>query len=104
MTSRCLLPSLLAGDTVLLHAQVTIFNSGELDTITLRKGHPRLALMTNDEDVGETGGEVVTSGITDVNDLEVAGVTLTVGDNTNTTNVITTGHHDGGADLEPDGQ
>ena len=43
-------------------AAVTLLRDGELDTLALGEGNPRL-LLSNDEDVGLTGGEDVVNGV-----------------------------------------
>lgn len=72
-----------------------------LDTLTLGEGNPGLVL-SNDEDVGLTGSELVVEGIANVDDVETTVVTLTVGDDTNATHVTTTGGHDDNTGVELD--
>lgn len=72
-----------------------------LDTLALGERDPRL-LLTNDEDVGLTGRESVVNSVLDVDDVETTVVTLTVGDNTNTTHVTTTSTHDNDTGVEAD--
>lgn len=80
---------------------VTLLSNAELDTLALGQGDPGL-LSTDDEDVGLTGGEGVVNGVLEVDDVETTIVTLTVGDNTDTAHVTTTGNHGQVADLELD--
>lgn len=49
--------------------------------------------LANDEDVGEPGSEAVARAVLDVHHVEGAGVTLPVGDHTDTPQVSTAGHH-----------
>jgi hypothetical protein len=49
--------------------------------------------LANDENVGDTGGELAVKSILDVDNFETTNVTLTVSDDTNTTHVTTTGGH-----------
>lgn len=72
-----------------------------LDTLALGEGDPRL-LLANDEDVRLTGSESVVNSVLDVDDVETTIVTLTVGDNTNTTHVTTTSTHDNNTSVEAD--
>jgi hypothetical protein len=65
-------------------AAITLLGNGELDTLALRQTDPWL-LLANDENVGLTGGKLVVNGILDVDNVEPSVVTLTVGDNTDTT-------------------
>jgi hypothetical protein len=82
-------------------AAVTLLSNGELDTLTLGQRDPGLVLA-NDENVALTGGEAVVNGVLEVDDVEASIVTLTVGDDTNTTHVTTTSDHGDGASVELD--
>lgn len=82
-------------------AAVTLLGDGELDTLALGQGDPGLVLA-DDEDVALTGGEAVVNGILDVDDVEASVVALTVGDDTNTAHVTTTGDHGNGTSVELD--
>lgn len=82
-------------------AAITLLSDGELDTLALGQGDPRL-LGADDEDVVLTGGEGVVNGVLDVDDVETSIVALTVGDDTNTTHVATTSGHGNGAGIELD--
>jgi len=90
----------LVGDGMSTTA-VTLLSNGELDTLALGQGDPGL-LLANDEDVALTGSEAVVNGILDVDDVEATIVTLTVGDDTDTTHVTTTGDHGNGTSVELD--
>ena len=72
-----------------------------LDTLALGQRDPGL-LLSNDEDVGLTGGEGVVNGVLDVDDVETSVVALTVGDDTNTTHVTTTSGHSDNTGVELD--
>lgn len=80
---------------------VTLLGNGKLDTLALGQGDPGL-LGANDEDVGLPGSEGVVNGVLDVDNVETTIVTLTVGDDTDTTHVTTTGNHGDVANLELD--
>jgi len=80
-------------------AAVTLLSNGELDTLALWKGDPWL-LTTDDENVALTGSELVVDGILDVNNVETTIVSLTVGDDTNTTHVTTTSGHGDDTSVE----
>lgn len=86
---------------VLSPTAVTLLGDGELDTLALGQGHPRL-LRADDENVVLAGGEGVVNGVLDVDNVETTVVALTVGDDTNTTHVATTGDHGDGASVEVD--
>lgn len=70
-----------------------------LDTLALGERDPG-TLLADDEHVGLAGSEGVVNGILDVDDVETTIVTLTVGDNTNTTHVTTTSDHADNAGIE----
>lgn len=93
---------LLATGLLLSAALVTLLGDGELDTTAAGHGDHGLAVGADDEDVGETGGEVTAKDIADVDDVEATEVTLLAGDDTGTTHVATTSDHDGGASVEGD--
>ena len=77
-----------------------LFNDGELDTVTLGEGDHGFSTFTNDEDVGETSSELVTSGITDMDNIEGTEVTITADNHTNTTDVVTLGDEAEVTDFE----
>ena len=80
---------------------VTLLGNGELDTPALGQGDPGL-LLANDEDVALTGSKAVVNGVLDVDDVEATVVTLTVGDDADTTHVATTSDHGHGTSVELD--
>jgi hypothetical protein len=99
-------------------AAVTLLSNGELDTLTLGKADPWL-FTANDavvglatahhnpsqgysQDVALTGGELVVHGILDVHNVETSVVALTVGDDTDTTHVVTASDHDDDGSVELD--
>ena len=58
--------------------------------------------MSNLHNVGLTSGELVVNGILQVDNVEASVVALTVGDDTDTTHVTTTGNHDNDTSVELD--
>lgn len=72
-----------------------------LDTFALGQADPWLVL-SNDEDVALTGGKGVVNGILDVDDIETTIVALTMGNDTHTSHVTTTGSHGDGTSVELD--
>lgn len=80
---------------------VTLLGNSELDTLALGQRDPGLVLA-NDENVALTGGKRVVNGILDVDNVEATIVTLTVGNDTNTTHVTTTSNHGDGTGVELD--
>jgi hypothetical protein len=99
-TPSCSGKNLLASKSVST-AAVALLGNGELDTLALGKGDPGL-LLADDENVALTGGELVVNGVLDVDDVEATVVTLTVGDDTNTTHVTTTSGHGDHTGVEAD--
>lgn len=82
-------------------AAITLLSDSELDTPALGEGDPGL-LSADDENVALTGSERVVNGILKVDNVEASIVTLTVGDDTNTTHVTTSGDHGDGTSVEAD--
>jgi hypothetical protein len=91
------LSAVLLGD---LAALVTLLGNGELNTSALGEGDPRLVALSSDEDVSNTGNELVVQNIADVDGVETSDVTLTVNDDTRTTHVTSTGGHNKVTGLE----
>lgn len=69
---------------------VTLLDEGKADTLLLWQGDPWLLAVTNNENVAETGGELVAAGIGNVGDLVGTWMVLDVLEDTNTTDVVTT--------------
>lgn len=82
-------------------AAVALLSDGKLDTLALGEGDPGL-LSTDDENVALTGSERVVNGVLEVDNVEASIVTLTVGDDANTTHVTTTSDHGNSASVELD--
>lgn len=82
-------------------AAVTLLSNGELDTLTLGQRDPWL-LLSDDDNVGLTSGELVVNGILQVDNVEASVVALTVSDDTDTTHVTTAGNHDNDTSVELD--
>lgn len=88
---------LLGGDS-----RVSLLNESLFETIRLGKLDERLLALTDDEDVGHTGGEGLALGVLDVDDLVGTRVVLDMHESTNTTDVISSEDEHGGAVLEFD--
>lgn len=80
--------SSLAGQSL-----VAFLGNGQLDTLALWQRDESLGGLTNDENVGQTGGENVTGGILDVHDFERSRVLLTLDHSTATTQIPSAGDH-----------
>lgn len=81
---------------------VSFLGDGELDTLTLGQGDPRLRTFTDDENVGKTSGKSSVQDVSDVNNVETTVVPLPRDDHTGSTHVSTTGDHDDVSRLELD--
>mmetsp|Transcript_10313 Transcript_10313/g.33014 ORF Transcript_10313/g.33014 Transcript_10313/m.33014 type:complete len:326 (-) Transcript_10313:40-1017(-) len=81
---------------------VALVDDGELDSLLLGERDERLVVLTDDEDVGQSGGEGVVDGVLDGDDVEGAGVTLNVLHGTDAAAVAALGDHAGRAELELD--
>jgi len=75
-------------------ASISLLNEGKLDTLTLGKRNQRFLALTNDHNIAQTGGENVSTDISDVSDLVGTGMVLNMGEDTDTTDVVTTVGHD----------
>merc|ERR1719450_1370732 len=78
---------------LLLHTFLSVFDHVELDTISLRQGNERLVLLSDHHHVLQSSREHVTSSVLQVCNLEGTGVLLTMGQDTNTTDVVSAGDH-----------
>jgi len=88
-----------------LIARLSVFHlidKGKLDTLALGERDEGLLAFADDEDVAQTGSERVTVGIFDVGNFVRTRVVVNVLENTDTTDVVSAGHEDGGAILELD--
>lgn len=81
---------------------VSFLNKGLSDTLELWKSNNRLLVLSDDENVGESGGEGVSSGILDLDDLVGTWMVLNVHEGTNTTDIVSTLDEDGAAVLALD--
>mmetsp|Transcript_68359 Transcript_68359/g.79592 ORF Transcript_68359/g.79592 Transcript_68359/m.79592 type:complete len:219 (-) Transcript_68359:210-866(-) len=60
-------------------------------TLVLWKTDPWVLALTNDEDVADSGSEVGSSGISEMDDIEATEMSLTVGDDTDSSDVVSLG-------------
>ena len=60
---------------VLLSTNFLLFKNAQLDTLSSRKRNEGFLTLTNDEDVVETSSELVTSSISDQDNIEGTKVT-----------------------------
>lgn len=73
------------------HALVTLLSDGKTNSVSRWEGDESLVSLSDDEDVGDASGEGVSSCILDVDDVRCSWETLTMSDDSNTTNVTTSG-------------
>jgi len=79
-----------------------LLNDGQLDALALGERHPGLGTLTNNEHVLKTSVEGVTSSVLDVDDFEGTRMPFAGGNDTNTTDVVTSGDHAKVTVVEPD--
>ena len=72
-----------------------------LDTLALWQRDPGLVLP-NDEDVRQSSSKSVVDSILDMDNVKTSVVALTVGDDTNTSHITTTGDHGNASSIESD--
>lgn len=80
---------------------ISLFRNGEFDAAALGQGDPRL-LAADDEHVVLASGERVFDRVFEVDNVETTIVSLSVGDDANTTHVATTSDHGNGTGVELD--
>ena len=81
---------------------VSLLNKGSSDTLELWKSDKGLLVLSNDEDVRESGGEDVAGGVLDLDDLVGTWMVLNVHEGTNTTDIVSTSDEDGASVLALD--
>lgn len=72
---------------------ISLFSNGEADTLSTGKRNPWFVAFANNKNVREAGGKAVAIGIFHMNHIKRTGVSLSVGDHTNSSQVGTSGHH-----------
>ena len=65
-----------------------LFDWGHVNTLVLWKTDPWVLALTNDEHIADSGGEVGSSGISEMDDIETTEMSFTVGDDTNSSDVV----------------
>jgi len=78
---------------VLLHTKLSVTDDIELDTLTLWQRDPWLVSLSDDHDVLDTSSESMSFSILQVNNIERSWVLFTVVQDSNTTNVVSSGDH-----------
>ena len=81
---------------------VSFFDKSHSNTLKLGEGDQRLLTLSDNENVGHTSGEVVASGILDVDDLVGTWMVLNVHELSNTTDIVSSLDEHGGSVLEFD--
>ncbi|KNC30899.1 hypothetical protein FF38_09299 [Lucilia cuprina] len=72
---------------------VTFFSNAQFNTLALRQTNVRLVALANDEDIGQTGSEYMTLSILNMHNIEGAGMSFTVDNGTDTTQISTSSDH-----------
>jgi len=80
----------------------SFFKRGQGNTLFLGEGNPRVLSLSDHENVADSGGESVTSGVSDVDDIETTDVSISVDDDTDSTDVVTGSDHAKVASFELD--
>ena len=103
-TTEDLLGLGLLGGALLLSSQplLSVLHDGQLDAVTLGEGNHRLLALSDHEHIGQSGGERSSELVSQVDDLVLTSVLLSVGDHTNTADGVTSGHHGDVSVLELD--
>ena len=83
-------------------SSISLGDEGKSDTVVLGKLDQRLLALSDGEDVGQTGGEGVAVGVSDVDDLVGTGMLLNGGEGADTTDVVSTSDEDLGSILKFD--
>merc|ERR1712071_440457 len=78
----------LSGQTL-----VSFFRNTQFDALVARQRDVSFAALTDDEDVVQSRGEKMTKSILNVDNIEGAGVTFTVDDGTDSTQIASAGNH-----------
>jgi len=71
----------------------SFFKGGQGNTFFLGEGDPRVLSLSDHENVADSGGESVTSGVSDVDNIETTDVSISVDNNTDSSDVVTGGNH-----------
>ena len=75
-------------------------SNGQLDTTTLWKRNPRLVSLTDDEYVSFSSSKRMICSIFNVNDIISTIMSLTMGDNTHSSNIVSSGNHSNVANIK----
>lgn len=83
----------LSGLSSVFESSLLLFERGQTDTLFSWEGDPRVLSLSNHENVADSGGERVSSGISDVNDIETSDVSVSVDYNSDSSDVVTGSDH-----------
>ena len=81
---------------------ISLFEEGESDSLSLGKRNGGGLSITNNLDVGNSGGEGVSLGVLDMNNIVRTGMLLDRHENSNSSNVVSSGDHNSGSLVELD--
>lgn len=79
-----------------------LLDDGQLDTLALRKGDPRLGSLSDREHVAQPSSKLMALGILDVNGLETSLMLFTILDNSDPSPVPSPGNHDNVSNIKFD--
>lgn len=71
---------------------VSLFNGGQLESLVGKETNDGLLSFSNNENVGDSGGEGVVVGVLDVGNVETSWVFFDVLDDSYSSNIVTTGN------------
>ncbi len=78
----------------LLESDVPFLDGVELDTLAWKQRDNRFLAFSNNENVADSSGEGLSSGISDVHNVEAAWVFLNMLEDSHSTDVVSTSNHD----------
>jgi hypothetical protein len=76
-----------------LKPPVPLLSNAQFDSLTAGQGNPGLVTFADNKHVVQTGGECMAESILDVDHIEGSRVTFSVGDQTDTSQIMTSGNH-----------
>ena len=87
---------------MLVGSALALLQNSQLDTLVLGDRDQRVHSLSDNKNVGQTSGKLVSLAVLQVDDIVASGVLLTALNDTNTTQVTTTSDHSQVSDIELD--
>ena len=100
MLRLCSFVIIFSLDGSITESDISLLNEGESDTFSLWNRDSWGLTVTNDNNVLESGGEVVGVGVLDMSDLIRSWMLLNGLEVSNSTNIVSADEHNGGSWLE----